>query len=89
MSKYSWRKGYGTEVLQLVIRNVFDVLNLNRIVDYAISSNLASIKSNEKAGMDIEGKIDEYVYKDGIYHDVTILGLTRKKYLDKKRDGIL
>jgi RimJ/RimL family protein N-acetyltransferase len=87
MSKYSWGKGYGTEILQLLIQYIFEVLNLNRIIDYAVSSNKASIKSNEKAGMDVEGEIEQFVYKDGHYQNVTILGLTRKRYNAKKRDG--
>jgi len=89
MSRASWGKGYGTEIVQLIIRHIFDVLNLNRIIDYATSSNIASIKSNEKAGMDVEGEIEEYDYRDGEYQNVTIIGLTRKRYLAKKREGLI
>ena len=83
MSKESWGKGYGSEVLKLIIQYVFDTLNLNRIIDYAVSDNIASIKSNVKAGMDIEGTIEEYVFKNGEYKSVTILGLTKEKYIKK------
>jgi len=56
MSKYSWGKGYGTEILQLLIQYIFEVLNLNRIIDYAVSSNKASIKSNEKPEWMLKGR---------------------------------
>jgi ribosomal-protein-alanine N-acetyltransferase len=57
MSKESWGKGYGSEVLKLIIQYVFDTLNLNRIIDYAVSDNIASIKSNVKAGMELKERL--------------------------------
>ena len=89
MSKESWGKGYGTEVLKLMLKYAFEVLNLNRVMDYAVSSNLASIRSNQKAGIDVEGEIEEYVYKDGDYQSVKIVGLTRNRYFEKKAAGLI
>ena len=59
MSKNSSGKGYGTEALQLIIRYVFDTLNLDRIIDFITSSNKAAIRSNLKAGMVVEGELKE------------------------------
>ena len=39
--------------------------------------------------MDVEGEIEEYDYRDGEYQSVTIIGLTRKRYLAKKREGLI
>jgi len=89
MAKETWVKGYGSEVLRLMIQYSFEILNLNRMVDFAVSSNLASIRSNQKAGMDVEGEIREWVYRDGEYQSVTIVGLTRKRYFEKKAQGLI
>ncbi|MBW1728596.1 MAG: GNAT family N-acetyltransferase [Deltaproteobacteria bacterium] len=67
MSKETWGKGYGSEVLKLMIKYAFEILNLNRMIDFIVSSNLGSIRSNQKAGMDVEGEIKEWAYKDGKY----------------------
>jgi len=87
LSKESWGKGYGSEVMQLIIKYAFEVLNLNKMWDGAISSNKPSIKSNLNAGMKIEGEIKEYVYRKGKYESITILGMTKKEYFKMKNDN--
>ncbi|MDD5005729.1 MAG: GNAT family protein [Candidatus Omnitrophica bacterium] len=87
LCKEAWGKGYGTEAMRLMIEYAFEKLNLNRIIDHGVVDNLPSIKSNEKAGLDNEGIIREYVYSNGKYCDVAILGLTRARYDKKKRQG--
>jgi len=89
LSKDTWGKGFGTDALRLLIFYSFEVLNLNRIVDFAVSENQASIKSNQKAGMDVEGEIKEWLFRDGRYQNVTILGLTKTSYLEKKKAGLI
>jgi [ribosomal protein S5]-alanine N-acetyltransferase len=84
ISKEVWGKSYGTEAFQLVIKYIFETLNLNKIYGIALSRNKASLRSNEKAGMNVEGEIEEFVYKDGSYQNATILGLTRKMYFSRK-----
>jgi len=81
-------KGYGQEVTKLLIKYIFDQLNLNRIVEHNISDNVKAVESNVKSGLDNEGVIQSYVYADGSYRDVVVVGLTRKKYLEKKISGI-
>ncbi len=87
LSRECWGKGYGSEVIKLMIQYSFEQLNLNRIIEHNVIDNLAAIKSNEKAGLDVEGTIKEYVYAHGKYCDVVIVGLTRSRYEEKKRQG--
>ena len=72
----------------MLIKYIFDQLNLNRIVEHNISDNVKAVESNVKSGLDNEGVIQSYVYADGSYRDVVVVGLTRKKYLEKKISGI-
>lgn len=85
LSKDYWGKGYGTEIIKLIVKYVFEQLNLNHILDFIVADNIKAIKSNEKAGLDVEGNIKEYVYSNGKYRDVVILGLTRSRYEEKKQ----
>jgi len=74
-------KGYGKEVAKLLLHYAFIILNLNKVTVGAIADNIASIKSNERIGLDIEGTLKEQVFKGGIYKDAVRMGITRTKYL--------
>jgi len=88
LSKETWGMGYGTEAVKLMVKYIFEELNLNRIVEHSVVDNIAAIRSVEKAGLDREGTIEEYVYSNGRYRDVTIMGLTRARYEEKKQNGL-
>ena len=75
-------KGYGKEVTELLLYYGFMILNLNKMTAGAMSDNKASIKSNEKVGLDIEGVLKEQIYHDGVYKDAVRMGITKSKYLE-------
>ena len=75
-------KGYGKEVAELLLYYGFMILNLNKMTAGATSDNKASIKSNEKVGLDIEGILKEQIYHDGVYKDAVRMGITKTKYLE-------
>ena len=74
-------KGYGKEVTELLLYYGFMILNLNKMTAGAMSDNKASIKSNEKVGLDIE-VLKEQIYHDGVYKDAVRMGITCIKYLE-------
>ena len=74
-------KGYGKEITALLMKYAFKILNLNKLTAGAISNNYASIKSNKKSGLNIEGEFKEHVYNNGHYMDVVKMAITRKQYL--------
>ena len=49
--KSCWTKGYGTEVMRLLLRHGFGTLNLNRIFLRVDAENLGGIRAYEKAGL--------------------------------------
>ena len=73
--------GYGSEVESLILRYVFDHMNLNRLQCEVFGENEAVIALHRKFGFQQEGLFREYVFKDGRYRSVAYLALLRQEYL--------
>jgi RimJ/RimL family protein N-acetyltransferase len=82
--KASWGKGYAQESFILLLKFAFEKLNLHKIWDMAIVSNVASIKANQKAGFKIEAELKKHVFKNGKYEDVVVLSLLAEDYFNKE-----
>lgn len=63
---------------------VFDNLELNRIFGYVMDTNEMVVKLLHLCGMQIEGKLKQHMNKDGIFHDVTLVGITQSEWKEKK-----
>jgi RimJ/RimL family protein N-acetyltransferase len=81
--KKYWNQGYGTEVMQLLLRHGFQTLNLNRIALLVFETNPGAIRAYEKAGFVREGIQREAMYKNGCYIDVIGMSVLRSEW--KKR----
>ncbi|MBT7553297.1 GNAT family N-acetyltransferase [bacterium] len=81
-------QGIGTEILKLLAYYAFYNLNLNRIETGVVKKNIASIRSNEKAGFIFEGVLRESELINDTYEDVIRFSMLRsdfeKKYLQEK-----
>ena len=64
---------------------IFDKLEMNRVFAYIMIENTAVIKLSKYMGLDIEGTLKQHSYKDGVFHDVVIVGITKQKWNDFKR----
>ena len=73
-------KGIGTEVTKLVLKHCFESLNLNKVTSGCLSNNIASKKSNQKNGMQIEGVLKSHIFENGIYYDVFRFGILKNEY---------
>jgi RimJ/RimL family protein N-acetyltransferase len=73
-------RGIGTEMLVLLARYAFSRLNLHRIYTGVVSTNEASIRSNEKAGATQEGVQRNHSYVQGEYRDVVMMGILREEF---------
>ena len=78
--KSYWDKGYGTEAMGLLLNHGFDTLNLNRIYLRVYVSNPRAIRSYEKAGFTLEGRLREAVFQRGAYGDVLIMSALRSEW---------
>ncbi len=62
-----WGKKFGKQAWQLISDYGFTVLNLHRIFAVIVEGNIASQKSAEAAGFIQDGKLRDYLFKNGKY----------------------
>lgn len=78
--KEYWGKGYGTDAMKILIKFVFEQMNINKIKLNVFSFNQRAIKSYEKCGFRKEGILRQEIYRDGRYYDDIIMGILREEY---------
>lgn len=75
-----WDQGFGTRAVKLLCKHGFETLNLNRIWLRVFESNQRAIKAYQNAGLSIEGKFRQGVYREGKYLDVIIMSVLRSEW---------
>jgi len=73
-------KGVGTEMLVLLAYYSFYRIGLNRIETGVVENNIASIRSNEKAGAIQEGLLRKSEFINGKYCNVVKFGMIRNDF---------
>lgn len=73
-------KSYGTELLSLIQKYVFEILNLNSLSTTVAKKNIGSIKSNLKCGMKNIGEKKELFFIKDKYEDAVLFHLTKSQY---------
>lgn len=76
-------KGYGTEVLELVIEYCFNVLNINKITAGTFNSNKAARSILEKFNFNQEGILKDAGYKNGELINVIRFCLFKDDWMEK------
>jgi RimJ/RimL family protein N-acetyltransferase len=74
------KKGYGTEVVELLLKESFEQLNLHRVGWWTYAENVGSIGLAKKMGFKEEARLRENVFFDNQYHDSVVLGLLKEEY---------
>lgn len=75
-----WGQGYMTEAVRRVIEYVFEERNLNRVYATHFTTNPASGRVMQKAGMRYEGTQREHVVKWGVPLDLACYSILRRDY---------
>lgn len=73
-------KGYGREVMLLLMRYGFEQMNLNRIMLKVMGFNTRAIRLYEKLGFKYEVHERELFFHDGNYFDGYIMGILRTEW---------
>ena len=81
--KNSWGKGYATDAKKLLVKYAFEKLNMHKMFDLSVKSNIASIKANQKAGFHIEAELKSHLFKNGKYEDAVVLSLFAEDYFQR------
>jgi diamine N-acetyltransferase len=83
--KSCWNKGYGTEVMRLLLRFGFETLNLNRIFLRVDEANKGGIRAYEKAGFVHEGRFRQGTFQNGEYRDMLLMSVLRSEWNPEKQ----
>jgi RimJ/RimL family protein N-acetyltransferase len=84
--KLEWNKGYGAEVMSLLVKHCIETLNLNRVSLKVYTENIRAVRSYEKAGFVLEGRLREAVYKFGKYDDILIMSVLRSEWIARNKE---
>jgi RimJ/RimL family protein N-acetyltransferase len=80
-----WRRGYGSEALNLALRYCFDEINLYRLDARIPEYNLAARRLFEKAGFCEETRQREFLERDNRRWDLLHLGLLGEEWALRSR----
>lgn len=72
-------RGVGTAALRQLVEFGFVRRNLRRVHLQAIASNAAALRSYEKAGFVVEGRLREHAWVRGAYEDMVLMGILRSE----------
>ena len=81
----AWGHGYGTEAARLMLWLAFERIGLHRVGLSVFAFNERAIRSYEKAGFRVEGRLREAIARDGRYWDEIQMGILRDEWLAARR----
>lgn len=76
-----WGKGYGTDAMRLIVGYGFAELNLRRITLGLHAYNEHALKSYQKVGFQLEGRMRGEGLRDGVRYDGLYMGILREEWL--------
>ncbi|MDF2840602.1 MAG: acetyltransferase [Clostridia bacterium] len=82
--KNYWGKGYGTDAMKVLLKFIFEQMNINKVKLFVYSFNNRAVKSYEKCGFVREGLLRQEIFRDGKYQDVYIMAILKDEYFQQK-----
>ena len=70
-----WGGGYGTDALRRVCRYGFDTMHLHSIELTVVEKNARAIRSYEKIGFQVDGRLRQAFFRDGEWYDELLMCL--------------
>lgn len=78
-----WGRGYGTDVMRVILRYAFTEVNLKRVMLTVFEYNPRAIRSYEKSGFRHEGRIRGALNKEGRRWDLLMMGILREEWMEQ------
>lgn len=75
-----WGRGFGTDALQTLVAWGFYSLNLNRVTLRVNADNVRAIRSYEKVGFMLEGRLRQATFANGAYGDELLMAVLREDW---------
>lgn len=73
--KEYWGKGYGSDALKILIKFIFEEVNMNKIKLNVFAFNNRAIACYKKVGFKEEGILRKEIYRNGKYYDEIIMAM--------------
>ncbi|MCP4703795.1 MAG: UDP-4-amino-4,6-dideoxy-N-acetyl-beta-L-altrosamine N-acetyltransferase [candidate division Zixibacteria bacterium] len=73
-------KGIGKSVELNILDYIFSKLKLNKVCGEVFATNEKVIKMHEKNGSIVEGTRRQHIFKNGEFHDIVEMGITKKDW---------
>lgn len=84
LGKPYWGKGYGTDAMRVLARFGFRTMNLQRLSLHVYATNTRAIRTYEKIGFKIEGRLRRDQFLDGGYVDTLVMGLLAEELVESE-----
>jgi RimJ/RimL family protein N-acetyltransferase len=81
-----WSKGYGTDAMRLIVQYGFIELNLHRISLGLHAYNERALKTYQKVGFKMEGRMRGEGLRDGVRYDSLWMGILREEWMEMNND---
>ena len=78
-----WGRGYGTDAMRVILRYAFTELNLHRVSLGLHAYNQRALRSYEKAGFQLEGRVRGEGLREGQRFDAIYMGILRKEWMEQ------
>ena len=83
-----WSKGYGTDVMKVLLRFAFTEVNLKRVSLGVFEYNPRAVRSYEKAGFRHEGRLRSLLSREGRRWDNLYMGILREEWLELSHESL-
>lgn len=83
-----WGKGYGTDAMKIMLRYSFNELNLRSVGLIVFEYNARAIRSYEKLGFILEGRVRGAILREGRRWDWLYMGLLREEWIANQASRI-
>jgi RimJ/RimL family protein N-acetyltransferase len=77
-----WSKGYGTDVMNILLRFAFTEINLRRVTLTVFEYNPRAIRSYEKVGFRHEGHLRNFLNREGRRWNEVYMGILREEWME-------
>ena len=81
-----WSKGYGTDIMNVLLRFAFTEVNLRRVTLGVFEYNPRAIRAYEKAGFRHEGRLRQSLNHEGKRWDNLFMGILREEWLELQKE---
>lgn len=85
LSESYWGRGIMTGAIRETTEYAFRTFDIDRIFARIFAVNIASLRVLEKAGFRFETRLNDIIFKNGMYYDEIVYGI-RRKSISLQRD---